>query len=204
MNLHLTSKGMATVNALDVGPPTLLDTKPSVIDPVVLEIVRILDEKVPNLNDDKVEVEVELRLGLLQDNRTGDRLELPISSEAMLQKRSDCDLDYSFLPGMPMEAFHSLGSRLQRFRDERPSAERRRHCRFEYGHFRDVIYLMPGVDGIARTTENVANPVPNRSCIIKTKLANFELYTGRRAWPSIILHNSHFEFVVSFNLLVAS
>ncbi|CAJ1440724.1 unnamed protein product [Effrenium voratum] len=101
---------------LDVGPSTIFDARPSLVDPVVQELGRILEEHGPVPN---AQIELELRLGVLRGSGAGAsaaRVDLPLGSEALLAR---CEaFPFRFQAGLPPETYAGLMHRLEVLRAE--------------------------------------------------------------------------------------
>lgn len=96
---------------LEVGPTTITDEKPHLVDPVVWQLGQILEANAPLMNAG-MELELEVRLGILKGWKAG-RANLPCSTEALLVPQCE-NFSYKFQPGLPPEIFVELMNKLEK------------------------------------------------------------------------------------------
>eukprot|EP00913_Durusdinium_trenchii_P030535 g28603.t1 len=101
---------------LENGPSTIFNQKPALIDPVALEVGRMLETHSQVLRT-QGNLELEVRLGILKSVKSSSaplnsRVDLPILSEAMLIPRCE-EFHYRFQAGLPPEIYAALLQKLE-------------------------------------------------------------------------------------------
>lgn len=98
------------MNPLDSGPQNVLGKRPTLVDPLVLELISRIEPLISHKD-----IEFEGRLGCLcapsMDKKTAARIHLPITTEVMVEPSgSTADLNgkpfkFEFVPDLGKEAF---------------------------------------------------------------------------------------------------
>ncbi|CAE8689082.1 unnamed protein product [Polarella glacialis] len=132
------------LSALDVGPSTILGSRPSLVDPAVLELAKLLESRKDELLSSDAQIELELRLGAVCQLRQR-RVDLPCSSEALLMSREG--FQYTFESGLPPEVFAELLLKLDQMSSQSRPPEQRLDCKMHSQHLLDVTYEDPVFDG---------------------------------------------------------
>lgn len=131
---------MATKAGLEIGPSTIFDARPSLVEPTVMHLGRILEEhsKVLQTNG---QMELEVRLGVLRPfhAKSFQRVDLPCSSEALLIPKCK-DFQYRFEPGLPPEIYAPLMKKLDALRKEQQM-----ECSVTNEQTLDITYEVPNV-----------------------------------------------------------
>lgn len=106
------------MNPLDSGPQNVLGKRPTLVDPLVLELISRIEPLISHKD-----IEFEGRLGCLcapsMDKKTAARIHLPITTEVMVEPSgSTADLNgkpfkFEFVPDLGKEAFEKIQQRLE-------------------------------------------------------------------------------------------
>jgi len=186
-------------NVLDIGPTTVLGERTSLVDPVVLEIGRLLEENKSKIRHGSLEVEA--RFGIVKPkggshaedelSASGGRVHLPVTSEALLSHSRG--FNYQFVPGLPPETFVALSEHLERMSSEALPDDQRVEFESTFVHTVDVLYkadvasMLPHL-GLPQGQETVRVSILREGqghqdggrASIKLKLGHLDLYSGAR------------------------
>lgn len=175
---------------LAAGPTTIFGEKPPLVDPVVLELARLLEEHADKFAGADPEVEVRLGVHRVKEaarHGAGARVDLPLRSEALLAPREG--FGYRFSPGLSPELFVYLSERLDAMSSEKLPPEQRLECGKRFEHVLDAYYDVDGdgaLWGLPPGPQRVRVSTPKEGqdtkgvASVKSKLASLDLYTGRR------------------------
>lgn len=102
---------------MDSGPQNVLGKRPSLVDPLVLEIIRRIEHLIA-----QPDLEIEARLGILSqmvtDKKTT-RITLPVTTETILEPSGSCvtqngkPFKYEFVPDIGKDLFEKIQARME-------------------------------------------------------------------------------------------
>ena len=97
---------------MDVGPHNVLGKRPSLVDPLVLELITKIEGLVA-----QPDVEIEGRIGTLTVDERNKRLHLPITTECLIDSsaltQTGRPLRYEFVPDLGTDSFEKIKNRLE-------------------------------------------------------------------------------------------
>ncbi|KAG8860878.1 mRNA-capping enzyme subunit beta [Tulasnella sp. 330] len=157
--------------------PSILNAEP--LDEFVLEIA----DWIHRVSLGKQNVEVEAKVGLILDSRTGERVNLPVLNETILSPEYP---EIRFSSNMSIQQHASYNQLLNRL-IERTGASNYPNSKIRYEHTRvvDSFYTPPSGSGFSSSSGKVrltkdAKTGETKECIQKVRIADLNIYSPKR------------------------
>ena len=156
---------------MDTGPLTVLGDRPSLVDPLVQHLVSRIE-----LHSDEAEhLEVEARIGCLQQKGSRDRMSLPVQSETLLLPPSNAH-SFEFSSDVGQKTYTAIKKHLTDISTGQVSAS---HPLFKINSVEDSetvdeFYEQPGGDKVRASFRNGEVS----EVIVKQRLELLDMYSG--------------------------
>ncbi|KAG9008776.1 mRNA-capping enzyme subunit beta [Tulasnella sp. JGI-2019a] len=157
--------------------PSILNAEP--LDEFVLEIA----DWIHRVSLGKTNVEVEAKVGLIMDSRTGERVNLPVMNETILSPEYP---EIRFSSNMSIQQHASYNQALNKL-IERTNSPKYPNAKFHYEHTKviDSFYTPPSGSGFSSGSGKVrvtkdAKTGEVKECIQKVRIADLNIYSPKR------------------------